>query len=482
MPLNTLEMNPATFAEYALSPDLEPDEVYTVEILIERVRSHFDPNYWADWSERGDARQSPDYKPRFSKDDVRPAGEELAGLSWLSFQRLQDQERPIRDLRALRFLTRLTGLVLINNEVSDISPISSCAGLKRIYLEHNPVRDLSPLAGCAGIEELHLGETPVEDFSVLEALPNLRELSISADQIARFRRLGVLPGLRKLIIGGDEFDSFEGFPRMPELRVIRNPCVHSLEGLERFPRLENLVNFFGEFDTLEPLRGLKRMTHANFLRSRVRSLEPIAGLHALRDIRVVTDAPRLELSPLEALPALHKVNVECDGQPCPELGRLRSMISPWDVEFRAPGPRHAPSLELEVVDQETFDRHDGREPFNISGSDSNEQLLGSELEWLDEQIQELLSVDFRENEDYWIPCQWHGARSRTVVLLSDRAVECFPRLVLGIQDILCHAARDWIIYLHSDDTEVEFAVWVYADRVMVAEEYSGAIRNLIHPS
>jgi hypothetical protein len=35
---------PKSFSEYALSNNLKPDEVYTVELLIDRVRSHFDDN------------------------------------------------------------------------------------------------------------------------------------------------------------------------------------------------------------------------------------------------------------------------------------------------------------------------------------------------------------------------------------------------------------------------------------------------------
>ena len=76
---------------------------------------------------------------------------------------------------------------------------------------------------------------------------------------------------------------------------------------------------------------------------------------------------------------------------------------------------------------------------------------------------------------------WNGARSRTVVLLSDKAVGAFPWLVLGIQEVLCHATKDWIIYFQSDDVEEVFAVWVYPDKIMVTKEQEKTVRRLIHP-
>jgi len=113
-------MSASSFAEYASLPDLTADETYTVELLIEIVRDNFDPNYWDDWGDRVDAREAPDYKPKFSRDHIQPAATELMTLSWVSFQRFGDAERPVRDLSALRFLPEMSGLVLIDRVLRGI--------------------------------------------------------------------------------------------------------------------------------------------------------------------------------------------------------------------------------------------------------------------------------------------------------------------------------------------------------------------------
>ena len=47
----------------------------------------------------------------------------------------------------------------------------------------------------------------------------------------------------------------------------------------------------------------------------------------------------------------------------------------------------------------------------------------------------------------------------------------------GIQQVLCRAKKDWIIYLQDED-EI-FRVWVYAGKIMVTEGSAEVVRALI---
>ena len=472
-------MSAAGFIEYASSGCLSADETYTIELLIERVRSKFDPDRWVGWSARNDAREAPCYEPSFSQAHARLAAAELQNLRWLSFQRSRDAERPIRNITALRFLSGLITLVLINNEVTDLTPLQSCKELRTVHLQRNPAQDLSPLIHCANLEELSLGDTRVDDACVLEALPKLRKLDISLKQVPTFKTLKCLPALTELELGSDPFDSFATFPQLPELRVFRGAHVSSLDGLEQFTHLTNLVNLRGNFDSLAPLAKAIHLTHANIGAGQVKSLHPLTRLHALRELWLSTEADSLDLDVLERLPALHKVTIKCRGREPAKLATLRAQLSPWDAEFRSAQPRYTPSLDLQVVEQVEFDRYDGVEPFGVDDTDTNKGLLSSELEWLDEQLEAVFAPDFEPDVDYTIPFRWGGARSRTVVLLSEPAIAAFPRLVLAIQEVLCHCLRDWIIYFQSDDVDPYFVMWLYADKMVTTDEYAAIVTELI---
>ena len=110
-------------------------------------------------------------------------------------------------------------------------------------------------------------------------------------------------------------------------------------------------------------------------------------------------------------------------------------------------------------------------------TDGNEQLLDAEREWLEHQIELVFAPDFKEGEDYEMPFQWAGARSRTIMLQSEKAIEAFPLLVKKIQTVLSHARNDWIIYFQSEGEE--FIVWLCADKIVITPEFEKNVRNLL---
>lgn len=472
-------MNYSSFIDYALSEELSSDAKYTVELLIDHVRSKFETESWDAQLARSDARERPDYEPSFLPEDAKKAADVLMTVKWISLQHIRGNARPVRDLTPLRYLCGLTGLSLGQNQIVDLSPLRHCRRLRRLFLADNRIRSLDPIAECKELVELELRNNPIDDFEPLERLPSLRELTIEGSQIATLKKIRVLPALTKLELGTAAFDSFEGFPNMPELKVIWGATIQSLSGIEKFPTLENLVNISGEFTSLEPLRSLQFMTHINLLDSKICSLDPLSGLLRMRDLWVTTDAPTIDLKPIDGLPALHDVTVKCGDDEPPELDKLRDDLTSWDVEFFSVQARHTPSLELEVVDQATFDHFNGVEKFGITRADSNLQLLSSERDWIDTKIEEVFGVEFESDEDYVIPYLSSGARSLTVMLLSEKAMDAFSRLVLGIQKVIAHSRHDWIVYFQSDGPE--FIVWIYPEKIVTTPEYESQVRRLIEP-
>lgn len=467
-----------SFEDYATKPGISVDETYTLELLIDRVRSEFDDGYFDEYTERLDARNDPAYRPSFAREHVKPAAERLVKLAWVSLQRLGDKERPVRDLQAMRFLPGLTGLVLTGNEVADVKPLRHCRNLKRLSLDNNPIKDIAPLRECSGLEKLSLRGCPIENFSVLQSLPNLKMLEISGAQALKIGRKAHLPFLQKLDLSDGQMASFEGLPEMPALRVICGAKVKSLEGLDRFPKLEALVNLDAQVDALEPLAGVPGLTHLNIQNTCARSLAPLGSLPHLRDLWLETGAGEIDLAPLGGLPRLRDVTVKCDGKDAVGLDVLRKGLASWDVEFLSDVARHMPSLRVEVVPQKDFDLYDTVEPYGITDADNADGLLESELQWLDKKLDGVLGPKFKEDEDYALPFRWGGARSRTVVLLSEEAVEDFPRLVLGMQRILSHARNDWILYFQSDVGSEDFIVWVYPEKIVTTSEHAERVKSL----
>lgn len=389
-------MSAQSFIEYAQSANLSGDEIYTIELLIETARSHTEEGYYStDHQKRAECREQPDYAPSFPNELIASSAEHLAGLDWLSLQRTRGKERPVRSLEPIRHLTELTGLSLGNNEIVNLEPLKGCTKLKRLIINQNAVQDTSPLAFCSGLEDLEICENPVDSFSGLDDLLKLKELAISAGQLPSFSDIKSLPALSKLNVDSDWFDSFMAFPDLPRLKVIQGAHVRSLSGIEKFTNLENIINMWGEFSSLEPLRGLRKLTHVNILESKIRQLEPMSELLALRAIHISTSEASVDFSSLYRLPALHELTVRAQDEAPPELIKFCDELSSWDTEFYSPQCRHEPSLEIEIVDQKTFDFYDSKCGYGIVRADTNEGLLSSELSWLDERLEAVLQVEMR---------------------------------------------------------------------------------------
>jgi hypothetical protein len=473
-----------SFSEYALAAELGKDQAYAVELLIDHVRMIHDEDYWDDAMERDEAREAADYTPAFTKKQVEFAAGKLTEMEeWISLQRVSGKQ-PLRDITVLRFLPGLQGLALGNNEVTSLDPLNGMGELRRLHLDENKIRNLSPLARCTKLEELSVQGNPVEDFSAIVALPNLKKLSISWYQVPALGKAVKLGSLQELDISfaGDSerepvpLESLAVLPEMPELRQLRGVDSHSLKGIGRFPRLLNLVNFGGDVRSLEPLSEAPNLTSINILDSKVSDLEPLTKLPRLRSLCLDTDAAEVSLEPLRRAPLLHDVTVRCQKKEPDALKKLRAGLSSWDSEFLAKNARYKADLKLQVVSKDEFKAIDHKAPYGTRNPEGDLGVLGSELDWLDKRIATVFDRKLVEDEDFAIPHQWQECRWRDVHLLTPKSMDSLRAIAGGIQEILCHTKTDWIIYLEADES---YTIWIYPDKVVVAEEQAQLVKGLL---
>jgi hypothetical protein len=478
MSLSAEPMTAKTFADYAASPDLNDDQIYMVESMIDSARSEFDESYWDDFSEKIDERRKPGYKPAFKQEHVAPSLRILEQRDWLSLQRVNGQ-RPVRDIGALRFFPKVSGLSLGENEITDISPLAGFGELRRLHLKENRIRDLSPLAGCPKLDELEIGDNPVEDLSVLAKLPSLRQLTISADQLPVLAKVGTIPEVRQLhiwFIDAKPLESLRDLPLMPKLTSLSGISTKSLAGLERFPSLRNL-NVDGEFDSLEPMASLSALTHVHMTSSKVSDLKPLGGLAALKSVWLGTDSPELGLEPLKGIRGLRDITIKCAGKEPPALKPFQKILGSWDEDFHVENPRHIPSQKLQVLGEKAFAALDHKAPHGTLDPDGNADLLGSEVDWLDEKLEAAFGKWLKEDEDYSFPRWQRECRWRDLELMSDKTLKALPRVVADIQQVLSHSKNDWIIYLQA--AEGELNLWIYPDKVVVSKEHAVIAKNLL---
>ncbi len=107
------------------------------------------------------------------------------------------------DISVLAMLTQLERLILRDNHIEDITPLSNLRNLHLLDISQNPLADttLSALSGLFRLEHLNVRETGITDISVLTSLPSLTYLNLHSNvDIASLAPLASLGELRTLIL------------------------------------------------------------------------------------------------------------------------------------------------------------------------------------------------------------------------------------------------------------------------------------------
>jgi internalin A len=470
--------------------DLDQETAFTICRLIDQVGWQIVENWNWNWLEG----KRKDYRSLIKIPLLKKAWELLVEKEWLSLQTINDANKRVCTIAPLAGLTKLQGLVLMNNLIRDIKPLSGMTRLTSLSLSKNRISDLEPLRNLRLIESLDLGCNPIKSLRVLEDLPNLRRLTLSSEQMPQFAECKLLPSVRSL---GLEFDSkvknFDAWPDLPALKVLGVGGAASLDGIERFESLQTLRITEGKFSNLEPLTKLKRLTHCEVSNSEPLNAKPLAQILPLR--RLVFSCPKVTgLRSLSSLPALHDIVLEHKVKhKRAELNDLLADLTSWDIEFKEELKKLQPSLEVEVVDQETFDYYDSKASYGVQPDEPElDGMLSSERYWLLRQIEEALSARFEHGEsgDFFLPLTAGRHRTERVILYSHGAYEAFRDIVVEIQKILCQTRNDWIIWFQSCVTEgpdtddlpedfEEFIVWIYPNKIVATPENAQIVSQLI---
>ena len=258
----------------------------------------------------------------------------------------------IEDFSPLSDLTKLETLVMIVEDLSNLSFLSNMTQLKRLQLSGTvTAEDLTPLAGLSNLKDLSLDTYGLQSIKGMEGLENLESLEIYDLMGCPFvEDLSSLSGLTKLKelrfrVSGQLYDSdLASLSGLTELEVLETPGGGGKVGLDLTPLsgmkkltslrtgcnvldltplagLTNLTSLdlsnggFGstsdyvEFESLEPLSGLTNLTSLTLRNKHISDLSPLSGLTNLQSLTLHNAGSVTDVSPLSALPDLKSLTI-----------------------------------------------------------------------------------------------------------------------------------------------------------------------------
>lgn len=207
------------------------------------------------------------------------------------------------DIEPIRYMTKLTTLWLGNNNIDNISPLSTChlistldlscnniisthndqglaplsnlLALVCLKLDNNKITTLTGLRGLTYLQVLSLSNNTITNSDIVQSLPNLYYLDLDGNSLTSFK-IGKLVNLRFLYLERNDLTSvtmLETAPHLTELRLNYNNldltegngdvCRNSISTLSELRYLSLNGNTIGSIEFLKPLTTLTHLEIAS---------------------------------------------------------------------------------------------------------------------------------------------------------------------------------------------------------------------------
>ncbi|MBB1510539.1 leucine-rich repeat domain-containing protein [Tessaracoccus sp. MC1756] len=209
----------------------------------------------------------------------------------------------VKTLEGIQRLAGLTGLQLLDNEITDLSPLANHPTLSQLDITHNLVDDLTPLAGVRNLEHLKAYDNLIEDLRPL-AGRNLWTLDVGDNLVTDLSPLAGMRNLWTLGLGHNydiqDISPLRGLTNLTQLDLQTNSVddLTPLRGLTNLTRLDLTDNFI---DDISPLAGLTKLGMLFLRENYLGDVAPLKGLTSLEHLWLAGNPSITNLAQLKPL-------------------------------------------------------------------------------------------------------------------------------------------------------------------------------------
>ncbi|MEY2408486.1 MAG: internalin [Verrucomicrobiota bacterium] len=441
------------FIAWALSPDRNLEEAYCAERLVELgyqqwCRSHGQdqPSLEKQAAVARKRRLNPAHRARLFKTIVTRATSELASMTCVGLD--ANNDRPLRDISALRFFPQLKILSLYGHEFRDISVLRKLPAVESVGIGSEALEDFSPLGALSGLKSLHLVVLqPWPEVKGFEALTELESFHWTGNllvlegisRLGKVREARIMAGAAANVPLRDA----SHLPEMPWLEELELEGIHHLDGITRWPRLRNLI-VGGSFKDISPLGGLRGLTHLSLRGEGTRDLSPLAQLPDLQRLTIQSQHPQ-DFSVLAETPRLHEVRADGCSINRLELATLHAVLAPWDDEFAAWEPRQCGRARFLTLERTCLPGNPRVNPRPAPNLQDDKQMLVSEARWFENRLSAALHQLFGHKNWGHACCKAPGLGS--IILSRVESAEQTGAIVEATRRLLCGTLRPWHVLL-----------------------------------
>ncbi len=180
-------------------------------------------------------------------------------------------------------LGKLTRLVLVNKNISDLTPLAQLTLLTELDLSSNNISDVTPLAQLTLLTELDLSSNNISDLTPLAQLTQLTELGLGGrygNNISDLTPLAQLTLLTELDLGHNNISDLTPLTQLTLLTELdlANNNISDLTPLAQLTLLTELDLGFNNIIDITPLAQLINLKFLFLIGNNISDLTPLAQL------------------------------------------------------------------------------------------------------------------------------------------------------------------------------------------------------------
>lgn len=160
--------------------------------------------------------------------------------TWQSIFKLQFPLSKIPTYKELHDLTAIRSIVIIDEQINDLSPLSQFVSLEELYLERVGVLNLESISVVRDLKTLSIKECPIEDLEPLNQLYDLEKLILDFTAVANLKPLEEMQSLEHLSLAGSQVRNLKG--------------IETLIGLNYLDISSTQVRWIGKLELLDNLQ------------------------------------------------------------------------------------------------------------------------------------------------------------------------------------------------------------------------------------
>lgn len=205
-------------------------DVYNYEMA--QIRELYMLGDYDVYSEPIDATFYKDYYKRYDSRYTEHGNFDLTFVAYTPFLKtLSVGYQTNLDLSPLASLSYLEDLSLLNNGITNITPLSGLTSLKRLALGWNNISDVSALSSLNELQSLGLWNNQIANIDALSGLSNLTYLDIAYNNISNIKVVSGMPELNELWINNNQIADISPLADNQKLMVLMQ-CDNSISNYD----------------------------------------------------------------------------------------------------------------------------------------------------------------------------------------------------------------------------------------------------------